>query len=69
MLLSAEGSVHVWLGADHAQQLGPGDAPQEAAARVAAAAAAAGVPVPTGATVQVELDGRESAAFWNAFET
>jgi hypothetical protein len=69
VLLSAEGSVHVWLGAEHAQQLGPGDAPQAAAARVAAAAAAAGVPVPTGAPVQLELDGSESAAFWTAFET
>ena len=51
MLLSAQGSVHVWLGAEHAQQLGPGVAPQAAAARVAAAAAAAGVPVPSGAQV------------------
>jgi hypothetical protein len=68
LLLSSEGSVHVWLGAAHAQQLAPGEEPQAAAARVAAAAAAGGVPVPAGASVQVELEGAESAAFWSAFE-
>ena len=68
LLLSGEGSVHVWLGAQHTQQLAPGDEPQAAAARVAAAAAAGGVPVPAGACVQVELEGAESAAFWSAFD-
>ena len=69
LLLSPDGPVHVWLGANHTQQLAPGDAPEAAAARVAADAAAGGVPVPAGACVQVELEGAESAAFWTAFGT
>ncbi len=69
LLLSAEGAVHVWLGAAHTRLLAPGDAPQAAAVRVAAAAAAGGVPVPAGAAVHVELEGAESAAFWASFDT
>ena len=69
LLLTAEGGVHVWLGAQHTQRLAPGDAPHAAAARVAAAAAAAGVPVPAGAHARVELEGTESPEFWSAFGT
>ena len=67
LLLSREGSVHVWLGAQHTQSLAPGDEPHAAAARVAATAAAGGVPVPADAPVLVELAGSESSAFWSNF--
>jgi len=67
LLLTPRQGVHVWLGAEFAHRLAPGDGPQAAAARVAAALRASGVALPP-TPPRVQLEGAEEPDFLQHFD-